>query len=144
MSTIQPIQMHAGSSQEEVSLLCWSSWTICRGSKTISLQNGTDDAREWQKVVWSKTRLESPLHQNLFKIFDLQNNITKRRDVKNSASVTMLWNKCILWHDAWKLEWRSQMRHPLLGNGLVNTFLLQWIHTQYKNCLKWCFLCGPC
>jgi hypothetical protein len=32
-----------------------------------------------------------------------------------------------------------------LGNGSVNTFLRQWIHTQHwKNCWTRCFLCGPC
>lgn len=31
----------------------------------------------------------------------------------------------------------------LCGNGWVNIFLWQWIHTQqWKNCWEWCFLCS--
>lgn len=39
----------------------------------------------------------------------------------------------------------SQKRHLLLGTGLANTFLQQWIHMQWqKNCWLWCFPCGQC
>jgi hypothetical protein len=35
-----------------------------------------------------------------------------------------------MWHDAWKTEYWSQNRMPLIGNGSVNTFPRQQIHMQ--------------
>jgi hypothetical protein len=46
---------------------------------------------------------------------------------------------------AWKSEQWSQKRQPLVGNGLINMFPRQRIHTQQqKDCWKRCFICGPC
>jgi hypothetical protein len=77
----------------------------------------------------------------LFRWFRLLSTV---ENINAIGSGLVLATGMLLWHDAWRSEWCSHRKRPLLGNDSVIWFSRQRIRKQQqRNCWKRCFLFGP-